>query len=499
MNRRKFCQSTIGAAVAAALPTNQAFAATLNDLTQVTSDVNAIRGDGGEVTLAKASVLDFGESLRGRLLLPGSETYDDARRVMNGSIDKYPALIAQCVGTADVKSAVDFARANNLLVAVKCGGHSFSGKSTCDGGLMIDLSPLRGVRVDPHLKTAHVSGGSLLGDMDHETMSYGLVTTAGTVSHTGIGGLTTGGGFGRLGRHFGLTLDSLLSVDVVTADGKFHHASLEENPDLFWGVRGGGGNFGIVTSFEFQLHPMDRNIIDGMFYYPATEARSVLRFFAEYAVDAPDELNIDGGMRARRGRDDYLSFHVVYSGPKNKAERILAPLRKAGTVLDETVKPLDYVAMQRAGDNTDPRATGAYLKSGFTGALSSELIDSIVDGFASRPETRTNLGFQQSGGAINRIAEDATAFAHRYSEHNMLLSVGWPIDSDPTDHIRWLKDYWATLLPHTKGFYTNDLHDEAERRLRAAYGDNLERLVALKNQYDPDNLFRLNANIPPSV
>ena len=363
MNRRKFCQSAISAAVAAALPATPGFGASLNDLAQITADVSAVRGDGGEVTLQKAAVRELAESMRGQLLLPAHEAYDDARRVMNASIDKYPALIAQCVGTADVKNAVDFARANDLLVAVKCGGHSFSGKSTCDRGLMIDLSTLRGVHVNPQSRTARVSGGSLLGDMDHETMSYGLVTTAGTVSHTGIGGLTTGGGFGRLGRHFGLTLDSLLSVDVVTADGKFHRASLDENQDLFWGIRGGGGNFGIVTSFEFRLHPMDRTIIDGLFFYPATEARSVLKFFAEYAVNAPDELNIDGGMRARLDRDDYLSFHVVYSGPKNKAEAVLAPLRKAGTLLDETVKPMDYVAMQRAGDYTDPRATGRYLKS----------------------------------------------------------------------------------------------------------------------------------------
>ena len=499
MNRRKFCQTTISAAVAAALPATPGFGASLNDLARITADVSAVRGDGGEVTLQKAAVRELAESMRGQLLLSAHEAYDDARRVMNASIDKYPALIAQCVGTADVKNAVDFARANDLLVAVKCGGHSFSGKSTCDRGLMIDLSTLRGVHVNPQSRTARVSGGSLLGDMDHETMSYGLVTTAGTVSHTGIGGLTTGGGFGRLGRHFGLTLDSLLSVDVVTADGKFHRASLDENQDLFWGIRGGGGNFGVVTSFEFQLHPMDRTIIDGLFFYPATEARSVLKFFAEYAVNAPDELNIDGGMRARVDRDDYLSFHVVYSGPKNKAEAVLAPLRKAGTLLDETVKPMDYVAMQRAGDYTDPRATGRYLKSGFTGALSPELVDAIVDGFKSRPPGRTNIGFQQSGGAINRVAEDATGFPHRDAEHNMLLSVGWPIDSDPTENIRWLKDYWATLQPHTIGFYTNDLHDESVRRIRANYRGNLERLVKLKNRYDPHNLFRLNANILPSV
>jgi FAD/FMN-containing dehydrogenase len=363
---------------------------------------------------------------------------------------------------------------------------------------MIDLSPLRGVRVDPAARRAHVAGGSLLGDMDHETMAHELVTTAGTVSHTGVGGLTTGGGFGRLGRRFGLTIDSLLSVDIITADGQFVHASADENPDLFWGVRGGGGNFGVVTSFEFQLHPMDRMIVDAFFEYPITEARSVLRNFAEYAVNAPDELNIDGGLRARPGRDNYVGFHAVWSGPKNQTDKVLAPLRKAGTLLRDHVEVKDYVAMQRAGDNTDPRATGAYLKSGFTKAYTPELIDAVVDGFEVNPSWRANLGSQQSGGAIGRIAEDATAFAHRYSEHNMLLSISWPVDSDPTERIAWARAYWDELEPHTFGYYTNDLH-QSNVRGYTNYRDNLERLITLKNRYDPKNLFRLNANIPPSV
>lgn len=497
MHRRRFCQSSIAAAIAAAIPFDRALIAFAKESAIVDGDINAVTAAGAEVTLKKLAVREFADSLRGRLLLPGHEAYDNARRVQNGSIDKYPALIAQCADTADVRSAVNFARSENLLLAVKCGGHSFSGKSTCDNGLMIDLSPLRGVRVDPARRIAHVGGGSLLGDMDHETMSYGLVTTAGTVSHTGVGGLTTGGGFGRLGRRFGLTLDNLRSADVITADGEYRHASPDENPDLFWAIRGGGGNFGVVTSFEFQLHPMDRTIIDAFFEFPFSEARSVLSFFAEYAVNAPDELNIDGGVRRRDARDDYVGFHAVYSGSHDQAEKVLAPFRKAGTLLRDEVNPADYVSMQKAGDSTDQRATGAYLKSGFTKQLTPELIDDIVTGFEGNPGGRTNIGFQQSGGAIGRVAEDATAFAHRYAEHNMLLGVRWPIDRDPTEQIRWLKEYWSTLEPHTQGFYTNDLH-ESGSRLHSNYRGNLERLVALKDQYDPGNLFRLNANIPPS-
>ncbi len=287
MNRRQFCRSTLAAAVAASIPARQGYAAILNAMTTVLADVEAKTGGGADVTVRKTAVQDFSDSLRGRLLLPDNTGYDDARRVLSASIDKYPALIAQCAGSADVRNAVNFARAENLLLAVKCGGHSTSGKSTCNGGLMIDLSPFRGVRVDPIARTARVAGGSLLGEMDHDTMAYGLVTTAGTVSHTGIGGLTLGGGFGRLGRRFGLTLDNLMAVDIITADGEFRRASKDENPDLFWAVRGGGGNFGVVTSFELQLHPMDREVISANFSFSAKQAhkaKSLMSFLANMPI-----------------------------------------------------------------------------------------------------------------------------------------------------------------------------------------------------------------------
>ncbi|MDX1482749.1 MAG: FAD-binding oxidoreductase, partial [Woeseiaceae bacterium] len=263
MNRRHFVRGAIASAVATSLAGSNAWAAAMNALLTVTSDIDAVTGSGGDVVLEKAAVQELADSLRGNLLLTGSEGYDVARRVLNKSIDKYPALIVQPTGVADIQNAVTFARERNLLLAVKCGGHSFSGKSTCDGGMQIDLSRLRHVRVDPASRTAYVAGGSHLGDMDHETMAHGLVTTAGTVSHTGVGGLTLGGGYGRVARRFGLALDNVRAVDIVTADGSLRHASAEENPDLHWAVRGGGGNFGIVTSFEFQLHPMQREVIGG--------------------------------------------------------------------------------------------------------------------------------------------------------------------------------------------------------------------------------------------
>jgi FAD/FMN-containing dehydrogenase len=499
MNRRRFVQTSLAAAIAASLPVSQSFAAILSASTTVDADVNAATGDGAEVTLKRAAVQELGESLRGNLLLPGHEAYEEARRVLNASIDKHPALIVQCRGSADVKNAVDFARESDLLVAVKCGGHSMAGKSTCDGGMMIDLSLLRSVRVDPIAHTARVAGGSLLRELDHDSMAYGLVTTAGTVSHTGVGGITLGGGFGRVARKFGLSLDNVRAVDIITADGEFRRASADDNSELYWGVRGGGGNFGVVTSFEFQLHPMDRNVIAGSFIFPISEARNVMNFFGEYADSGPDELHVHGSILAELGQDPVAIIGVVYCGPHNKADAVIAPVRTAGTVSKEDVKAIDYVALQKSGDIDDPRANASYLKSGFTGKFTSKLVDDLVDTFEAHPGRRTRVAFQHSGGAIGRVAADATAFSHRESKHLMLSTVTWPVDTDPSQHIAYIKQQWKSLEPHTKGFYTNDFFDESQQEINTNYRGNYQRLVKLKNQYDPTNLFRLNANVRPTV
>jgi len=499
MNRRRFVQSALGAAIAASFPTNRAHAALIQALTQVSTDIEAVTGDGAEVTLQRAAVQELSDSLRGRLLLPGNAGYDDARRVLNAVIDKHPALIAQCTGSADVKAAVDFARAENLLVAVKCGGHSLSGLSTCDHGLLIDLSPLRNVRVDPRARVAWASGGSLLGDMDHDTMAYGLVTTAGTVSHTGIGGLTLGGGFGRLARKFGLALDNLRAVDIVGADGKLRHASADENPDLFWGVRGGGGNFGIVTSFEFTLHPLERQVIGGIVAFPMEQARDVLKFFAEYVAEAPDELYIDGGLMSRPETGDAAWMNVCYIGPKKDADQWIDPIRKAGTPVFDDIGLIDYVALQKSGDISDPRAFGGYVKSGFITGISEAAIDDVLNGFKPVPGCGLGVAFAHIGGAVGRVPADATAFAHRYARHDLLAILDWPAGIDASEQIDWLKGYWETLEPHTYGFYTNDVYDKSEQQVRRNYQGNYERLVELKNKYDPTNLFRRNTNVQPSV
>lgn len=504
MKRRTFLRSSLAAAAVTAVtaPRPRSLAGLYQEAPQVPPDVKALTGDGAEITLRGSEIADFRGALKGRLLLAGDEGYDEARRLLNPSFDKHPALIAQVTGVADIRTAVDFARDHELLLAVKCGGHSASGKSSCDGGMEIDLSPFRDVRVDPAARKAWVSGGSLLGQVDHEAMAFGLVTTMGTVSHTGAGGLVTGGGFGRLGRRFGLSIDNLTSVDIVTADGQFRRASEEENPDLFWGVRGGGGNFGIVTSFEFRLHPMQRQVIFGPMVFPIARARDVLALYAEYAPEAPDTLDMSFFVsHPPGGQNPGAGISVCYSGPENEADGVLAPIRKLGNPLFDGFQAMDYVAVQRSGDIDDPRARAGYLKSGFINEMPEGLISAIVEGLEGHPDRTTAVFFQQSGGAISRVANDATAFSHRDAMGNLLSAVDWAHGwRDPTEHIAWERRFWSTLEPFTEGFYTNDLEvEETAAGVNANFRENYRRLVEIKNRYDPGNLFRLNANIQPTV
>jgi FAD/FMN-containing dehydrogenase len=493
MQRRAFIRSTAAAAAAFALPGRRAFGRQAQDLAAVT-------GDGKAVTLTAKAIADLKARLRGRLLLSADPGYDDARRILNPSFDKHPALIAQATGAADVQAAVNFAREHDgLLLAVKCGGHSFSGQSTCDRGMMIDLSPMRHVRVDPAARRAWVSGGSLLGQVDHETQAHGLVTPLGTVSHTGVGGLVTGGGFGRVARRFGLSIDNVTALDLVTADGRLRHASPDENQDLYWGVRGGGGNFGVVTSFEFQLHPMDRQVVGGAIMYPLARAREVLDVYAGYAEQAPDDLMLEVVLvQPPRGGPAMAGFSLCYSGPQSGADRALAPIRRLGTPTSDTVRAMDYVAIQKSGDITDPRAVALYLKSGFINTISSDLIAAIVEGFEGDPGRVTQVVFVPHAGAIARVPNDATAFAHRNALASLLVIVGWPPATPPAAHVAWIRQYWSTLERFTAGFYTNDMSpDMAAAALNANYGANYPRLVGIKNRFDPTNLFRLNANVRP--
>ncbi len=500
MKRRHFLQSSIAAAAAVSLPTSHALAAAVAAMSKVAGDVNAITGAGSQILLEQSALKELSDSLRGRLLLSGYDGYDAARRVLNPTIDKHPALIVQPSGTADIMNAVRFARERDMLVAVKCGGHSFSGKSTCEGGMQIDLSSFRSARVDVGTKTAYIAGGSLLGELDHEAMAQGLVTTAGTVSHTGVGGLTLGGGFGRLARRYGLALDNVTAVDIVTADGKLLHADANEHPDLYWGVRGGGGNFGIVTSFEFKLYPMQRTVIGGDVVFPLKDLPGVLKVYADYAPTAPDDLYLDFVVASKPGTvDGVCILHACYSGPEDQAERVLAPIYKAGTPIHDGIKAIDYVAIQRAWDDTDPRTTGSYLKSGFVNDIPDQLVSTISQNFKTFNERGTTMFFQHSGGAIGRVPVDATAFAHRKSIANMFMVVDWPLEESRDSHVKYIKEYWREFEPFTDGWYTNEVADHADKTVNRNYQGNFQRLLAVKNRYDPTNLFRLNANVRPTV
>jgi FAD/FMN-containing dehydrogenase len=500
MKRRHLLQTAVAAAVVAALPTRQALAAALATMSEISGDVAARTGAGAQVLLEQAALKELAASLRGRLLLPGFEGYDQARRVLNAGIDKHPALIVQPTGAADVMNAVTFARERNLLLAVKCGGHSYGGKSTCEGGMQIDLSTLRSARVDPASKTAYIAGGSLLGELDHEAMQFGLVTTAGTVSHTGVGGLTLGGGFGRLARRFGLALDNVKAVDIVTADGQLRHASPDENPDLYWGVRGGGGNFGVVTNFEFGLHEMQRQVIGGEVIFPLSSMGDVLRMYADYLPEAPDDLYLDFVVTSEMGTTDAMCLvHAVYSGPEAGAEKALAPIYKAGKPLNDMIKPVDYVAIQRSWDNSDPRSSGEYLKSGFIKTFPASLVDALVDTYEPLEDRGTTLFFQCSGGAIGRVPADATAFAHRDALASMFIVVEYPLDVPADPYLTYGRERWKALEPFTDGWYTNEVSGESAEAINSNYGGNYPRLAQVKNTYDPTNLFRLNANVTPAV
>ena len=500
MNRRHFVKSSVAAAVALSFHQKLVFAQMADAEAEVAAKIEAMTGQGEEILLQRSAVQELSDSIRGNVLLPGGEAYDDARLLLNAAYDQYPALVVQPYSSADVSAAVQFAAENRLLTAVKCGGHAFAGTSSCDKGIQIDLSKMRWVRVDPQRRRAWISGGSLLGELDFETMSHGLATTAGSVSHTGVGGLTLGGGFGRLGRKFGLSIDNVLSADVVTADGQLRRASATENPDLYWALRGGGGNFGVVTAFEFQLYEQDRQVISGSYSFPWEEAQQVLEFGAEYAAQAPDDLLVSLFIGAFPPEaQPIVSISVVYSGDPDKADALFAPIEKAGTVVRNTVKTWDYVALQKSGDFDDPRANGAHMASGFVHSLNGDVFRDVLGSFEPNPNRATWVIFTHGGGAIGRVAPEATAFVHRDKPHSILSLVGWKAGQDPAADIAYNRQAHQAWKHHTDGFYSNDLADETQAEINSTYGANHARLVEVKNQYDPANLFSLNANIQPTV
>ena len=493
MKRRTFCASALSALALSALASRRAFAAA-----EVSTEVPVMGYAGKQIVLTAAEVDELRRSLRGQLLAPGQDGYDIARKVWNGAFDRKPALIARCAGAADVTQAVRFASAHQLLLAVRGGGHSMSGQSVCEGGLMIDLSPMKSIRVDPIAKSARLEPGVLLGQFDREAQAFGLATTAGTVSHTGAAGLTLGGGFGRIGRRFGLACDNLTGADLVTADGKFVRVNARDNAELLWGLRGGGGNFGVATSLEYQLHEVSPQMYGGPLIFPFVQARELLGSFSRFIAGASDHLYVDCAIVQTPDNQRIVAFDVCHSGTQAEAEKELAGLRKIGKPVVDALRPATYVELQSAGDANYPHGRRYYVKSGFISGITTSLVDTVVGYLDSAPLPGGILAFTHQGGAIARVKRDATAFYHREAPHSV-MQVAWWDDAKDTEHsMQWLRSGWQAIEPHTDGFYVNDVaQDDAERRIRGTYGSNYPRLAALKRRYDPANLFRMNANIKP--
>ena len=455
---------------------------------------------GADTTIDDAALEAFKTSLRGVLLRPSDPGYDDARKVWNGMIDKRPALIARCAGVADVIAAVNLARSNNLLVSVRGGGHNITGNAVCDGGLMIDLSRMKSVRVDPAKRTARAEAGLTWGEYNRETQAFGLASTGGVVSTTGIAGLTLGGGLGWLMGKHGLSCDNLLSADMVTADGQFLTASAGEHSDLFWGLRGGGGNFGVVTSFEYRLHPVD-SVLAGMVLHPMANAKDVLRFYREYARSAPDELTAFAALMTSPEGAPVVAIIVGYIGPMAEGERLVAPVRKFGSPIVDTIGPMSYVQLNTMFDAAFPYGgVQRYWKSSFLKHLGDDVLDILVTRAATMPSPMSMVGFFHVHGAASRVKPNETAFGLRDDQWDYDVISQWLNPGESAHHIQWTREFWTAVEPFATGeVYVNHLDAEEGTRIRAAYSDNYERLVALKNKYDPTNLFRLNQNIKPSV
>lgn len=448
--------------------------------------------------------------LRGPLCLPGDSGYEQARAIWNGMIDRHPRWVVRCTGAADVIAAVNFARRHDLLLSVRGGGHNVAGTAVCDDGLMIDLSLMRGIYVDPVSKIARVQPGINWGDLDRETQPFGLAVPGGIVSATGVAGLTLGGGFGWLSRKFGLTSDNLISADVVTADGRFVKASKRENADLFWGLCGGGGNFGVVTSFEFRLQPVGPQVLAGLILYPMEDAPEVLEFYQHFTAEAPDEVSTLAVLRiappapflpADVHGKPVIGIGVCYAGPVAEGQEVVRPLKEFGSPLVDLVTPKPFLAHQAMLDAASPSGRRYYWKSGYFASLSNHACRTLVKHASNLSSPMTAILLFHLGGAISRIDEHESAAGNRDATHVLNIQSAWENPAENDRHIAWTRELWKAMQPFsTEGVYVNFLSEgEGPDRIRAAYPNSYSRLEAIKKKYDPMNLFRMNQNIQPAT
>lgn len=465
--------------------------------------------DGSTVELSEEEVSSFSKSLHGELITPNSMQYDGVRTVWNGMINRRPSLIVRCQGAADVVQSVNFARHHEMRVSVRGCGHNIAGSAVCDDGLMIDLKPMHAVRIDAMKSTARVEPGCTLADFDHEAQAFGLATPTGINSTTGISGLTLGGGFGWLSRKYGMTIDNLLSADVVTADGQLVQANKDMNPDLFWAIRGGGGNFGIVTSFEFQLHPVGPEVLSGLIIHPFEDAKLVLQYYRDFVAGLPDETAVWVVLRlapplpfipAKFHGKAVIVLAAFHAGDMDEGERILQPLRSFGNPIADVIGPHSYASWQQAFDPLLTAGARNYWKSHNFSTLSDELFDTVIRYIHQLPSPHTEIFIGSIGGQMNRIEKEETAYPHRSSDFIMNVHGRWETSAEDEACINWARSFFRDSAKYaTGGVYVNFLTEEETDRIRAAYGSNFDRLVEVKSKYDPINLFRSNQNIVPGT
>ena len=493
MKRRDFVKNTLGAITASYIPFSRAL--------DIPSEIPCMSRTGQIMSLKRGDVADLAKSLQRKLLLKSTPHYHQERMLWNGLADHtLPALIAQCIDSDDVINAVNFARTHDLLVTVRGGGHGISGKAIANDALLIDLSKMSNLSANPLTMVATAQAGVLLRELDVGTQAHGMAVPAGVVSHTGVAGLTLGGGIGINMRKMGLTSDNLLSVQIVTADGKLRTASDSENTDLFWAVRGGGGNFGVVTSFTYRMHKLDPEILSGVMVYAMDDAKDMFNRYFDYSLDAPRELSMSAAMSLKPSGEPFLMAGFQYMGPPKEGEKVLKSYRKMGKPIEDLIRPKTFLRQQTLIDAGNPHGTNYYIRGRTMDEYDPDLLDVMMDRWRHSPGRHNTMRLVRFGGAIDDLAQDATAWPHRGAKWDLELGGSWVDPALSAKNIKWGKDYWDALAPYVSNrFYINEMMDETQEEVAVSYGHKYPRLVQIKNKYDPKNFFQSNGNIKPTV